>query len=84
MLNLLCVLSISLWFRLNFYYNILPQFTKQLPKFDASRSFRFTQPPSPEWDIGQGIRDDSPLANEWNDAETQGWKSWTPEGMAKP
>lgn len=57
--------------------------SESLPPFDVERSFQRTQPPSPEWEIGQGMRDDAPYAKEWKEAEEQGWKTWSCDEVAK-
>ena len=47
-----------------------------LPKFDFSQRFELTEPPHSDWELGQGIPEDSPFAKEWNEDEKKGWKTW--------
>lgn len=53
-----------------------------LPKFDPSPSFRLTQPPDPDWDLGDGLHARGALSEEWAVHEESGWKSWVASDMA--
>jgi hypothetical protein len=53
-----------------------------IPAFNPAQTFHLTQPPNPNWDIGQGIPKTSALAAEWNEGENQGWKTWALEGLS--
>ncbi|KAF9219031.1 hypothetical protein BS17DRAFT_798359 [Gyrodon lividus] len=45
----------------------------ELPPFDTSFRPKFTQPPNPEWVLGQGV-ESTPAGNEWMQGEKKGWK----------
>lgn len=47
-----------------------------LPKYGDEPNFKFTQPPNPGWDLGQGIPQDGFHAEEWRKDLEKGWKSW--------
>ncbi|KAI0344578.1 hypothetical protein BDW22DRAFT_1354670 [Trametopsis cervina] len=49
---------------------------EQLPPFNPKSAFKVTQPPNPQWDIGEGLSSASPNAEEWIEDLNQGWKSW--------
>ncbi|KAI0689971.1 hypothetical protein BC835DRAFT_1366702 [Cytidiella melzeri] len=46
------------------------------PPFNPQAAFKFTQPPNPEWDLGQGLPEGGPNAKEWNEDLKKGWKSF--------
>ncbi|KAJ3476045.1 hypothetical protein NLI96_g11432 [Meripilus lineatus] len=50
-----------------------------LPPFSPPTGFRLTQPPNPEWDLGQGLKPGSPLNDSWAEGMKQGWKTWSTE-----
>jgi hypothetical protein len=51
----------------------------ELPPFKVSPAFNFTQPPTPGWSMGEGLRTDSDLTAEWKAEEDQGYKVIDPE-----
>ncbi|GJE95879.1 flavin reductase family protein [Phanerochaete sordida] len=54
-----------------------------LPKYDPHRTFKLTQPPTPSWDLGEGVSTTSPLAEAWNAQEKEGWKHCRLEDMPR-
>ena len=47
-----------------------------LPKYADGSNFKYTQPPNPDWDLGQGIPEDGFNAKGWRRDLEKGWKSW--------
>lgn len=47
-----------------------------LAKYAVGPNFKYTQPPNPDWDLGQGIPEDGFNAKEWRKDLEKGWKSW--------
>ncbi|KAI0093389.1 hypothetical protein BDY19DRAFT_923490 [Irpex rosettiformis] len=51
--------------------------SNELPAYaHRENDFKHTQPPNPNWDLGQGIPNDGFIAKEWNRDLEKGWKSW--------
>ncbi|KAK7675972.1 hypothetical protein QCA50_021085 [Cerrena zonata] len=46
------------------------------PSFNPTPSFKLTEPPTPGWNLGDGLPTDSTLGKRWKQDETQGWKTW--------
>lgn len=47
-----------------------------LPPFDPQWTGKDTQPPFPEWRVGQGVPDTTPNGKQWNEDAEKGWKTW--------
>ena len=48
----------------------------QLPRYNRHSSFKRTQPPNPEWDLGQGIPKGGFISKKWKADLKKGWKTW--------
>jgi hypothetical protein len=46
------------------------------PSFNPSQSFKLTEPPNPNWKLGQGLSDQGVRAKTWKADEELGWKTW--------
>lgn len=46
------------------------------PPFNAAPNFKLSEPPNPQWKLGQGMLENSPLTKQWKADEEQGWKTW--------
>lgn len=44
--------------------------------FNPASSFRFTDSPSPNWQLRQGLPEDIEPAKSWKAQEGQGWRTW--------
>ncbi|KZT32228.1 hypothetical protein SISSUDRAFT_1055798 [Sistotremastrum suecicum HHB10207 ss-3] len=46
------------------------------PAFDPKPSFKFTQPPNPNWKFGQGLTDEAVGGKDWKEAYQAGYKTF--------
>ena len=50
--------------------------TTSRPSFNPASDVRLTEPPNPQWKIGDGLPLDTAIGKQWKEDETQGWKTW--------
>ena len=50
--------------------------TTSRPPFNPASDIRFTEPPNPQWKIGDGLPLDTAIGKQWKEDEAQGWKTW--------
>ena len=53
------------------------------PAFNPSQSFKLTDPPNPNWKLGQGLSNEGVGAKEWKEDEKLGWRTWDLSQMEK-